>query len=178
MTLLWATRQALADLGFEALAGSYLEPVKNRHPILASFFKNRSDVKVTGTERLKQVPLAAEVWNLHAQNPHRAVTWYDHVEDVVYLLAYSPHDYKEFVRRYGAGTLLPAAVDYADVGAYRRATQGLDDDFIEVVEAQRPDLVARARRSPGSVVSHVLGGGPAGCGRAGSPRLRGRAVDW
>ncbi len=155
MTLLWVTRAALADLGFEALAGQDVSRYRSRHPVLASFYKKRT-ISVVGTQQLEKVPNQAEIWNLHAENPHRAVTWYDEEQDVVFLLAYSTHDYDEFVNRYYAETLLPTARDYQDIENHRRSVSGLDDDFILVVEGQDPDLVQRALDAPGQVVEEVL----------------------
>ncbi len=156
MTLLWVTRAALTDLKLEALAGSDVSRVSNRHPILDAFYSKRAQSQF-GTEQLEGVPHSQGIWNLHAINPHRGVTWYDHDEDVVFLLAYSPHDYAVFVSRFRMGQLSPSARDYEDVAQHRRELSGLDDDFLEVVEAQCPDLVARALHEPGQVVEELLG---------------------
>lgn len=157
MTLLWVTRSALADLKFEELAGCDMSAYKQRHPLLSSFYRKRA-ISVVGTEQLKGAPRSHGIWNLHAENPHRGVTWYDEVEDVVFLLAYSPHDYEEFVNRFHEGSLKPTPFDYEDVAEHRRASAGLDDDFIAVVEKQAPDLVAQALDSPGAVIQQLLGG--------------------
>lgn len=133
-----------------------MDGYRSRHPVLASFYNKRSN-SVVGTQQLEKVPNQAGIWNLHAENPHRAVTWYDEEEDIVFLLAHSTHDYDEFVTRYYDETLLPTPSDYQDVANHRRSVCGLDDDFILVVEAQEPDLVQRALNTPGEVIEEVLG---------------------
>ena len=156
MTLLWVTRAALDDLGYGAHAGQDLSPYQRRHPVLASFYSKRAQ-SVVGTQQLEGVPHQEGIWNLHAQDPHRAVTWYDAAEDVVFLLACSHHVYAVFVDRYRRGTLKPTEADYVDVATHRRNASGLDDDFIAVVESQEPDLVQRALEAPGRVIQEILG---------------------
>ena len=139
MTLLWVTRAALDDLGYGAHAGQDLSPYQRRHPVLASFYSKRAQ-SVVGTQQLEGVPHQEGIWNLHAQDPHRAVTWY-----------------AVFVDRYRRGTLKPTEADYVDVATHRRNASGLDDDFIAVVESQEPDLVQRALEAPGRVIQEILG---------------------
>lgn len=129
MTLLWVTRAALADLKLEALAGSDVSRVSNRHPILDACYSKRAESQ-SATQQLEGIPHSQGIWNLHALNPHRGITWYDHEKDVVFLLAYSPHDYAVFVRRFRAGQLASSAREYEDVAQQRRELSGLNDDIL------------------------------------------------
>lgn len=123
---------------------------------MAAFYSKRT-TRPEGQEKLQGVPSSAGVWNLHARDPYRGVTWYDTDADVVFLLAFTPHNYREFVTRWKASNLLPKPADYVDFEAHVRRLSGLDDEFIDVVEAADPDLVRRALSAPGTVVEEVLG---------------------
>lgn len=156
--LLWVTRAALDDLGLGPLAGPTFDLDANlrRHPILRRFARQRA-LDPRGTEPTQNV--AGEVYNLHAKNPTRGVTWYDTEANVVFLLAVSLiHDYTEFERRSAAGTLMPTEADYADVAGYRDPFDGGDLDFLAVAGPQAEALVESALATPGRLVTGVLGG--------------------
>lgn len=158
---LWVTRQALADIGFEALAGPTfdLAVYAQRHPILGRFLDQRSENTV-GTQKTQGVQATGrEIYNLHAQNPTRGVTWFDETNNVVFLLAVSlDHNYHLFVDRAEAGELMPTAQDYADLAAHRDPLYGLDDpDFFELARPDADELLLEVLQHPGVLVERMLG---------------------
>lgn len=128
---------------------------RRRHTILNAFYTKRTD-NVVGTQQLQGVR-RGDLWNLHGQDPHRSVTWFDEVENVVFLLGHTVHDYSEFVDRYFAGELMPTDADYEDFRRFRAERDGLNDDFIDAVEDEAGQLVADALAQPGILVSRLLG---------------------
>lgn len=117
--------------------------------MIAKFVEQRAS-RTDGQEPTLGVKPAT--WNLHAQDPKRAVTWYDDVADIVWLCAVTNHDYKEIVRRAKVGTLWPTAADRADVELYKAEQQqvplevaGLHDATVlrEAAEA-KPGICQRA----------------------------------
>lgn len=96
---LWVTRQALEDIGFGALAGPSFDLARyaGRHPILGRFLDQRSQ-NVLGTQPTRGVQATkVEIYNLHAQNPIRGVTWFDRTANTVFLLAVVlDHEYTVF----------------------------------------------------------------------------------
>jgi len=69
---LWVTRQALADIGYEDLAGPGfdLDALSMRHPILDTF-KTKRTSNPRGTEQTQGVK--GEIFNLHARNPYEGL---------------------------------------------------------------------------------------------------------
>lgn len=155
---LWVTRRALADIGMGELAGPTfdLQRYAERHPILKRFRDQRS-LHPHGTELTQHVH--GEVYNLHARNPLRGVTWHDQEHNVVFLLAVSvDHDYGVFERRSLAGELMPDEFDYADLAQARDPLSGVDDpDFFELAEPHAANLLAEALAKPGVPVEATLG---------------------
>ena len=95
-------------------------------------------------------------WNLHAQDPKRAVTWYDEGADIVWLCAVTNHDYKEVVRRSKSGMLWPTAADRADVELFKADRQRIPLE----VAGLRDALVLResAEAKPGTCQRATLAG--------------------
>ena len=153
---LWVTRQALADIGLERVAGSTfdLEAMTSRHPILKAF-KNKRGSDPRGIDKMQKVK--RDIYNLHTKDPFRAVTWYDEVQDVVFLLAVSSHDYSVFENRDEDGTLGPLDVDYADYLASLNPIQQYYDDFLERARIEMKPLLERASDNPGKLVEATLG---------------------
>lgn len=114
----------MQDLGlpFRLLAGRPAVDLASEHDVIAKFVEQRRS-RTDGQEPTLGVKPAT--WNLHAQDPKRAVTWYDDEADIVWLCAVTNHDYKEIVRRSKNGTLWPTATDRADIKLYRAAQRRL-----------------------------------------------------
>ena len=95
-------------------------------------------------------------WNLHAQDPKRAVTWYDEGADIVWLCAVTNHDYEEVVRRSKSGMLWPTAADRADVELFKVDRQRIPLE----VAGLRDALVLResAEAKPGTCQRATLAG--------------------
>jgi hypothetical protein len=156
--LLWPTRASLADLGLETRIGEPFDPalLSRRSDLLARFYAQRS-LDPAGTERTQGVRGA--VFNLHARNPLRGVTWWDESVNVVFLLAATrEHDHTVFTQRDAVGTLRPTAADYADVAAFRsRLDEDFDyDDLLDEIEPQIADMLTEATAHPGDVVVRSL----------------------
>ena len=100
----------------------------------------------------------APVYNLHAQDPWRGVTWHDEDSGVCWLLAASTHDYDLFVERAKNGKLEPTVVDYADLEVSRNpATHDSSvEHFLELATADAGELYARAWEAPGQEVRGCL----------------------
>ncbi len=108
-------------LPFRLLAGRPAEDLAAEHDVIAKFLEQRSS-RTEGQEPTLGVKPAT--WNLHAQDPQRAVTWYDEGADIVWLCAVTNHDYKEIVRRSKSGTLWPTAATEPTSSSTNRNTGG------------------------------------------------------
>jgi hypothetical protein len=153
------TRLALDDINMKFEAGPTfdVEAAQNRHVILEAFVSKRSNSPV-GQE--PTLGIKGAVFNLHAQNPWRAVTWYDEDNAVCWLLGVSAHDYKLFVQRDKDGTLAPTEDDYADL-TVARDPAALDDSlerFLEVLADDARNLFTEAEAAPNTEVSALLAG--------------------
>ena len=95
-------------------------------------------------------------WNLHAQDPKRAVTWYDDEAVMVWLCAVTNHDYKEIVRRSKNGTLWPTAADRADIELYQAEQRGLPLEVAGLGDAL--SLRELAEAEPGTCQRATLAG--------------------
>jgi len=100
------------------------------------------------------------VYNLHAVNPHRGVTWFDPATNVVFLLGVTEeHDYRVFEIRSANDELMPTRVDYEDLRQHQTALTTLDSDaFLEHAERDGHELLERALASPGALIQGRLGG--------------------
>jgi hypothetical protein len=121
------TRRALADVGLKALAGPkvHLEASKHQHPILETFVEKRGNEPIGQEQTLG---IKAPVYNLHARNPWRGVTWYDEQSKVCRLLGVTARDYNELVARAKVGDLEPTVDDYADLEAARSVVPSAADE--------------------------------------------------
>ena len=154
----------MADLGLGLRAGWCLdvEDLSRRSDLLARFFRQRS-LDPRGTERTQGVH--GEIYNLHARNPLRGVTWWDQDHDIVFLLAATrEHDYTLFTDRDRRGELMPTVHDYLDVFEHRKAlvSQYGYNDFLADVEPVLAQMLAEARERPGVVVSRTVAQGMVG----------------
>ncbi len=150
------TRRALADIGWSHIGGAAfdLEANRGRHPILKAFASKRGH-SPTGQERT--LGIKAPVYNLHARNPWRGVTWFDEQAGVCWLLGVTAHDYAEFVSRAKTGELTPTEQDYADLDLARSPLPRTLDET-EVLERIREDgasLVVAAFAAPNT---EIVGG--------------------
>ena len=59
------------------------------HDVIAKFVDQRRS-RTFGQE--PTLGVKPTTWNLHAQDPKRAVTWYDDGADIVWLCAVTNHD--------------------------------------------------------------------------------------
>ncbi len=140
-----------ADADFEDLL--HIEIVK-------TFVKDRK----SRTENTRQVaPLTSgrPVWVLARGNDHRAGTWYDEVEQVVWLLAYRKHrsgasdDFFPFCKELDReGRLFP------DVDDYERLIRERDLRFVASVRLEAPLVLHQARQTGGE--QRVMLGGVMG----------------
>ncbi len=123
------------------------------HDVIAKFVEQRRS-RTFGQEPTLGVKPAT--WNLHAQDPKRAVTWYDEGADIVWLCAVTNHDYKEVVRRSKSGMLWPTAADRADVELFKADRQRIPLE----VAGLRDALVLResAEAKPGTCQRATLAG--------------------
>ena len=123
------------------------------HDVIAKFVEQRRS-RTFGQEPTLGVKPAT--WNLHAQDPKRAVTWYDEAADIVWLCAVTNHDYKEVVRRSKSGMLWPTAADRADVELFKADRQRIPLE----VAGLRDALVLResAEAKPGTCQRATLAG--------------------
>lgn len=151
------TRRALEDIGMKSRAGAAfdLDADKQRHPILEAFLDKRGRSPVGQEQTLG---IKAPVYNLHARNPWRGVTWYDEDAGVCWLLGVTAHQYDLFVERAKVGGLTPTESDYADLELARSVVPPAADEG-DVVAAIRSDgaaLVAEAFAKPNTEVAGVL----------------------
>ena len=155
---LWVTRQALADIGYEDLVGPGfdLDTLSTRHPILDAF-KTKRTSNPRGSELIQGVK--GEIFNLHARNPYRGVTYFDEARGVVFLLAVSvDHDYSLFTTRDAAGSLRPSESDYADFFESLNPIQSYETFLKEAeAEADMAPLLAAALVNPGNLIEGVIG---------------------
>lgn len=123
------------------------------HDVIAKFVEQRRS-RTYGQEPTLGVKPAT--WNLHAQDPKRAVTWYDEGADIVWLCAVTNHDYKEVVRRSKSGMLWPTVADRADVEPFKVEQQRIPLE----VAGLRDALVLResAEAKPGTCQRATLAG--------------------
>ena len=151
------TRRALADIDMKSLAGPSFDLEANResHVILEAFCSKRGNSPV-GQERTQGIK--APVYNLHAQDPWRAVTWHDIDEGVVWLLAVTPHNYAEFVARANSGNLQPTTQDYADLEVSRSVIPPAmeEGEVLELIAEEGASLVAAALDTPNLEVRGTL----------------------
>jgi hypothetical protein len=140
-------------LPFRLLAGRPAEDLAMEHDVIAKFVEQRRS-RTFGQEPTLGVKPAT--WNLHAQDPKRAVTWYDEGADIVWLCAVTNHDYKEVVRRSKSGMLWPTAADRADVELFKVDRQRIPLE----VAGLRDALVLResAEAKPGTCQRATLAG--------------------
>ena len=144
------------DIGYEDLAGPSfdLDSLSRRHPILDAF-KTKRTSNPRGTEQTQGVK--GEIFNLHARNPYRGVTYFDEPFGVVFLLAVTvDHDYSVFTSRDVAGSLRPSESDYADFFESLNPIQSYETFLIEA-EANIVPLLAAALVNPGILVEGVIG---------------------
>ena len=135
------------------LAGRPAKQLEDEHDVIAKFVEQRTS-RTDGQE--PTLGVKPTTWNLHAQNPYRAVTWYDEASDIVWLCAVTNHDYKAIVRRSKDGTLWPSPADLADVEFYRIQQQGVPLDVAGLQDAK--ELRVAAEASQGTVQRATLAG--------------------
>jgi len=127
------------------------------HDIIKGFFGRRR-ISPEGGEELTDHRTGQRLFKLGYDHAHRGATWFDQENGVVWLLAYghhrsgAPDDAYRYMEQLGReGRLLPEADDY----------EALVDDRVdraaEVVVAQAQELLAAARRLPGTERRGVLG---------------------
>lgn len=155
--VLRVTRRALDDMKLDPEEGPTFDIEANvrTHDVLRAFWNKRRNSPV-GQEQTQGIK--APVYNLHAKNPWRAVTWHDEDEGVVWLLAVSPHNYDLFVQRAANNELKPTVQDYADLAVARSVLPTAMDEgeTLEMIAAEGLELVEAAFASPNTEVSGVL----------------------
>jgi len=118
-------------------------------------FRERRGQDPEGPERILSVRryVSAPIFSLHSGDD-RAATWYDDVEDVVWLLGVGrEHNYEHLEGLARRGTLLPTYVDYDALDAE------IPDRFeLERIGRQARDLREQARARPGLIIEGQLGG--------------------
>ena len=140
-------------LPFRLLAGRPAEDLATEHDVIAKFVEQRRS-RTDGQEATLGVKPAT--WNLHAQDPQRAVTWYDEGADIVWLCAVTNHDYKQIVRRSKSGTLWPTAADRADIELYLAEQRRIPLEVAGLHDAMMLRDVAEAK--PGTCQRATLAG--------------------
>jgi hypothetical protein len=142
-----------AESSFEAISGE---------EIIKSFMKDRYE-RTENTRQVAPLTHGREVWVLARGNDHRAGTWYDPAERVVWLLAYGRHrsgdptDFFPYCKRLDAeARLLPTDADY------ERLIRDRDTRFAAAIRIEGPLLLKKARAS-GKEERVVLGGEYGAC---------------
>lgn len=135
------------------LAGRPADDLVTEHDVIAKFVEQRTS-RTDGQEPTLGVKPAT--WNLHAQDPQRAVTWFDGGADIVWLCAVTNHDYKEIVRRSKVGTLWPTPADRADIEPYRAEQQQIPLEVAGLHDALA--LRESAEAKPGACQRTTLAG--------------------
>ncbi len=145
----------MQDLGlpFRLLAGRPAADLASEHDVIAKFVEQRRS-RTDGQE--PTLGVKPTTWNLHAQDPKRAVTWYDDEADTVWLCAVTNHDYKEIVRRSKNGSLWPTGADRADIELYRAGQRRLPLEVAGLGDALA--LRGSAEAKPGTCQRATLAG--------------------
>ncbi len=124
--------------------------------VIAAFVHRRTQ-EPEGQERILNIPSSLTAFSLHAGR-YRAATWYDHTNDVVWLLAYAIHRagssddaYEYFAQLYEAEKLKPMVQDVVRVLRLRRPT------FEQSATEELPALRRRALSTPGEAQEALLG---------------------
>jgi hypothetical protein len=128
-----------------------------RFEIVKALRRERSQ-SVVGSDTVGPAAGEDTIWVLRHGNDHRGATWFDPVENVVWLCAYSRHRsgtpndaFQRFPGLIRDGTMRPVAEDY----------EALADDRAEryaaVVATEGPGLLAQARATLGAEVREVIG---------------------
>ncbi|HEY4281344.1 MAG TPA: hypothetical protein VGM91_24240 [Conexibacter sp.] len=149
------TRRCLEeDLGVSG--DSAFEDVSQRE-IVKAFVKDRRD-RVHDTRQVAPLTCGVPVWVLARGDDHRAATWYDEDEEVVWLLAYGihrsgePDDFFPDCKQIDAADrLLPVAEDYT------RMFDERGERFVHAVRIEAPLILRAAREAPGEH-RYMLGG--------------------
>ncbi|GIW20266.1 MAG: hypothetical protein KatS3mg065_0562 [Chloroflexota bacterium] len=122
------------------------------HPVLQAFAERRGQHPV-GSERITEVSgyTRAPIYSLHVRT-HRAATWYDQEEGVVWLLGVGEyHDYEHLRRLAQQDRLLPTVDDYE-----RLELDALPEDFAAALIAEVEQLVVAARLEPDRIIRGQL----------------------
>jgi len=127
------------------------------HPIVPTFRQRRSRV-TAGGETVGSMHAPRPLHLIRHRHDHRALTWWDEDERIVWLCAYGFHRseqpddayslFHELIERGDAA--YPAEEDYA------RAFRDRQRRFIDLARREAPELVARARARPGRSVTARL----------------------
>ncbi len=122
------------------------------HQVLRAFVERRGQDPI-GSERIAEVSayLRAPIHSLHV-GKHRAATWYDQEEQVVWLLGVGKsHDYNHLRQLAQEDRLLPTLDDYD-----RLAVEVPPDAFAAALPTDVEQLVEAARREPDRIVVGYL----------------------
>lgn len=142
------------DLGLAADA-TFAEALA--HPIVPAFRQRRSRV-TAGGETVGSVRAPRPLHLIRHRHDHRALTWWDEVERIVWLCAYGFHRSGEPDDAY---SLFRDLIDrseaaYPDAGDYARAFTERQRRFNDLARREAPELVARARAVAGKTVTGRL----------------------
>lgn len=126
--------------------------------IVKALVTKRSDGP-TDTRQVAPLTSGRTVYRLAVGHRHRGATWHDETHDVVWLLAYHPHEFEDqgdafpyFKGLDAKGELLPTESDYTQLFVERAKR------FALTVPQQAQDLLGRARLDHGREHRAVLGG--------------------
>lgn len=166
MTDLRITYRALVnDLSAKTFnPASPIEDLADEHPVVKAFVDQRSQ-SPKGSETTRLPRSKVVVYNLHSGR-HRALTWHDRDNDVVWLLAISWHEsgarrdaYPYFKSLDESDILLPTESDYELLDRFRQAQgRAIPADIGRIAAEIGKSKLAEAESQPGIEVAFDLGG--------------------
>jgi hypothetical protein len=142
----------------EDLGCPQLDPSVHRasHEMIRAFIHRRQE-SPDDTRQVAPLSTGRSVYRLAYGDRHRGATWHDEAHQVVWLLAYAQHEFKDqgdafpyFKALDTEDRLLPTAEDYEDLFRAR------DARLAQALPADCTDLLTSARCTPGTEVSGTI----------------------